>query len=104
MVWGGLSVGWDDDSEPGSYAELVGRITIDRRLAGAPQRVEISRNTSKGTQHLALSTAVPVTRGLHRINLQLRTGSGEARSYIHPRHIETLFVPFGPSGIQGTIP
>ena len=104
MVWAGLSVGWDDDSSPGSYASLVGRITVDRRRASAPQRVEISRDTAAGTQHMSLSAAVPVTAGPHKVALQLRTSAGEARSYIHPRHIETLFVPFGTNGVQGAIP
>ena len=103
MVWGGTSVGWDDDSDPGSYAALVGRLTVDGKIAGTAQQVEVSRGTSAGTQHLSLSAAIPVKAGPHRINLQLRTAAGEALLYVHPRHTETLFVPFGSTGVQGSL-
>ena len=103
MVWSGTSIGWDDDSDPGTYASIAGRIAVDRKPAGAAQRVEISRGTSAGTQRLSLSTAVPVKAGPHRINLQLRTAAGEALTYIHPRHTEWLFVPFGSRGMQGQL-
>ena len=103
MVWSGFSIGWDEDSDPGSYAVLVGRLRVDRRAAGAAQRVEISRETRVGTQHLALSAAIPVKAGPHKIAVQLRTPQGEALTYIHPRHTETLFVPFGSRGIQGSL-
>lgn len=103
LIWSGTSIGWDDDSEPGTYASIVGRITVDRKPAGIAQRAEISRGTSEGIQPLSLSAAVPVKAGPHRVNLQLRTAAGEALTYIHPRHTETLFVPFGSTGVQGAL-
>lgn len=103
LVWSGFSAEWDDDSDPGSYAGLVGRLRVDRRGAGAPQQVEISRSTRAGTQHLALSAAIPVKAGPHRVNVQLRTALGDAFTYIHQRHTETLFVPFGAKGVQGSL-
>lgn len=103
MVWSGLSVQWDEDSDPGTYAELVARITVDRRSSGAPQRVEISRSTRVGTQQVGLSAAIPVKAGPHRINLQARTARGEALTYLLGRHTEILFVPFGAGGVRGSL-
>ena len=103
LVWSGFSVEWDDDSDPGSYAGLIGRLRVDRRIAGAPQQMEISRSTRAGTQHLSLSAAIPVKAGPHRISVQVRTARGEALTYIQQRHVETLFVPFGAKGIQGDL-
>lgn len=103
LVWAGMSAEWDDDSDPGTYAGLVGRVRVDRRSAGAPQQVEISRGTRAGTQHLALSGAIPVAAGSHRVDVQIRRASGDALTYIHQRHIETLFVPFGKRGEQGSL-
>ena len=103
MIWSGFSVGWDEDSDPGSYAALVGRLRVDRRAAGAAQQLEISRSTRVGTQHIALSAAILVKAGPHKIAVQLRTSTGEALTYIHPRHTETLFVPFGSRGVQGSL-
>ncbi|MDQ4145504.1 MAG: hypothetical protein M3198_17545 [Actinomycetota bacterium] len=103
LVWSGLSVGWDDDSDPGTYAGMIGRIRVDRRVAGAPQQLEISRSTRAGTQHLSLSAAVPVKAGPHRVSVQLRTAQGEALTYVHQRHVETLFVPFGSRGVRGSL-
>ena len=103
MVWSGLSAQWDEDSDPGTYAELVARITVDRRSIGAPQRVEISRSTRAGTQPMGLSAAIPVKSGPHRINLQARTARGEALTYLHGRHTEFLFVPFGAEGVRGSL-
>ncbi len=103
MIWSGFSAGWDDDSEPGSYAALVARLRVDGRAAGAAQQLEISRSTRFGTQHLSLSAAIPVKAGPHKIAVQLRTARGDALSYVHPRHTETLFVPFGSRGVQGSL-
>ena len=103
VIWSGTSIGWDDDSDPGTYASIAGRIAVDRKAAGPAQRIEISRGTSAGTQGLSLSAAVPVKAGPHRINLQLRTAAGEALTYVHPRHTEWLFVPFGSRGTQGAL-
>ncbi len=103
LVWAGLSAEWDDDSDPGTYASLVGRVRVDRRIATAPQRIEISRETRAGTQHMALSGAIPVPAGSHKVELQVRRSAGDAFTYIHQRHIETLFVPFGKAGRQGTL-
>ena len=103
LLWAGSSAEWDDDSEPGSYATLIARLTVDRRSAGSPQRVEISRATRAGTQHLSLSAAIPVRAGSHRIAFQLRSAAGEALTYVYPRHVETLFVPFGNRGAQGRL-
>ena len=103
LVWAGLSAEWDDDSDPGTYSELVGRIRVDRKKAVAPQRIEISRETRAGTKHMALSGATPVSKGPHKVELQIRSAKGDAFTYIHQRHIETLFVPFGKSGEQGSL-
>ena len=103
LLWAGVNAEWDEDSAPGSYAEVVARLTLDRRVAGAPQRAEISRSTRAGTQHVALSAAVPVRPGPHRIFFQVRTSEGEARTYLRGRHVEMLFVPFGSRGLQGSL-
>ena len=103
LVWTGFSAEWDQDSDPGSYAGLLARLRVDRQVGGVPQQMEISRSTRAGTQHLALSAAIPVKSGPHRINVQLRTTRGEALTYLHQRHIETLFVPFGRKGLQGEL-
>jgi hypothetical protein len=103
LVWAGLSAEWDDDSDPGSYSGLTGRVRVDRRIATAPQQVEISRSTRAGTQHLSLSGAVPVQAGSHKVILQLRSARGEAFTYVHQRHIETMFVPFGRNGDPRTL-
>ena len=103
MMWAGVNAEWDDDSRPGAWADLVGRFTLDNRAAGAPQRVEISRSTRAGTQHLGLSAAVPVKAGPHRINVQVRTARGDALTYLRGRHVEMLFVPFGSRGVQGAL-
>ena len=103
MVWAGLNAEWDDDSQPGSYSEIVARLTLDNRPAGTPQRAEISRSTRAGTQHVGLSAAIPVKVGTHRINVQVRTARGEALTYLRGRHVEILFVPFGSQGVQGSL-
>ena len=103
MLWSGFNAEWDHDSDPGSYADIVARFLVDRRVAGAPQRSEISRSTQAGTQNIGLSAAVPVKAGPHRISLQARTSAGEALTYLTGRHTEILFVPFGPKGIQGSL-
>jgi hypothetical protein len=103
MLWSGVNAEWDDDSEPGTYSEIVARLTVDRRVAGSPQRAEISRSTNVGTQHIGLSAAIPVKAGPHRIVLQARTAAGEALTYLRGRHTEFLFVPYGPSGTQGSL-
>lgn len=103
LVWAGLSAEWDDDSDPGSFANLVGRVRIDRRVVGAPQQIEISRETRAGTQHLALSGALPVQAGPHKVIVQLKSSRGDAFSYLHQRHVETLFVPFGRRGDPATL-
>ena len=103
MVWAGLNAQWDDDSEAGSYAEIVARLTVDNHAAGSSQRVEISRSTRAGTQIIGLSAAIPVKAGPHRIGVQAKTARGEALTYLQGRHIEFLFVPFGSQGVQGTL-
>ena len=103
LMWSGVNAEWDEDSAPGSYAHVVARLMLDRRVAGAPQRAEISRSTRAGTQHIGLSAAVPVKPGPHRISFQVRTSEGEARTYLRGRHMEMLFVPFGSRGFQGSL-
>lgn len=103
LLWAGSSAEWDDDSDPGSYATLAARLAVDRRPAGSPQRVEISRGTRAGTQDISLSAAIPVKAGPHKIVFQLRDVAGEAMTYLHQRHVETLFVPFGSRGVQGRL-
>ena len=103
MMWAGLNAEWDNDSEAGSYAEIVARLTVDNHLAGAAQRAEITRSTRAGTQQVGLSAAIPVKMGTHRINVQVRTARGEALTYLRGRHVEFLFVPFGSQGVQGSL-
>ena len=103
LVWAGLSAEWDDDSDPGSYSGLTARVRVDRRVATAPQQIEISRSTRAGTQHLALSGGIPVQAGSHRVILQLKSARGDAFTYINQRHIETMFVPFGRNGDPRTL-
>lgn len=95
LAWANFSAKWDDSSEPGSFAELSSRITLDGRRVAPTQHFEISRSTLAGTQTVALSGAVPVKAGSHRLVLQAKRAGGEALAYIYPRHLQALFVPFG---------
>jgi len=103
VLWSGVNAEWDDDSDPGSYADFVTRLTVDRKAVGVPKRAEIERSTKSGTLSVSVSAAVPVKAGPHQIHLQARTASGEALTYLRGRHTELMFVPFGRSGRQGSI-
>ena len=103
LLWGQLSVEWDEDSEPGSYATLVATFAVDDDRVGTSQVVELDRSTRRGTEAISLEAAVPVDRGPHRISIQLRRASGRALAYVRPRHTQTLFVPFGNEGRRGVL-
>ena len=103
LVWGQFSAEWDDDSAPGSFAGLGARLTVDERVAGQPQIVEIDRSTRAGTRALVLSAAVPVEKGSHLVRIQARRMEGEGLTYLRPRQTITLFVPFGDDGIKGRL-
>ena len=95
LVWANFSAEWDDSSEPGSFAELSSRLTLGGRRIAPTQHFEISRSTLAGAQTVALSGAIPVKAGSHKVVLQAKRADGEALAHIYPRHLQALFVPFG---------
>lgn len=103
LVWGQFAAEWDEDSDPGTFAGLGARLTVDERVAGQPQIVEIDRSTRAGTTPVFLSGAVPVEKGSHRVRVQARRTEGQGLIYLRPRQTTTLFVPFGNDGIQGRL-
>jgi len=103
LVWGQFAAEWDEESEPGTFAGLRARLTVDDRVAGQPQAVEINRSTRAGTTPVSLSAAFPVDRGTHRVRIQARRSEGEALTYLRPRQTTTLFVPFGDDGRAGKL-
>jgi hypothetical protein len=98
LVWANFSAEWDDSSQPGSFAQLSSRITLDGRRVAPTQHFEISRSTLAGTQTVSLSGAIPVKAGTHRVVLQAKRAGGEALAHLYPRHLQALFVPFGDVG------
>jgi hypothetical protein len=103
LLWGQFAAAWDDDSEPGAFAGLGSRLTVDERVAGHPQIVEIDRSTRAGTTPVFLSGALPVKKGSHRIRIQARRTEGSALIYLRPRQTTTIFVPFGNDGEAGRL-
>ena len=103
LVWGQFSAEWDDDSDPGTYASVAARVTIDDKTVGQPQFFEIDRVTKTGTLPVSLSGAIPVEAGAHRVRIQVRRRDGSALTHLFPRQTQTLFVPFGDSGEQGKL-
>lgn len=103
LAWGHFSAEWDSDSDPGSFATLVARLRIGDRKMGPSQHIEIGRSTVAGTQAVVVGGAVPVKPGAHVLTLQLKRSEGSALTHIYPRHLQTLFVPFGNDGSQGSL-
>lgn len=103
LAWGHFSAEWDSDSDPGSFATLAARLRIDDRAMGPSQHIEMGRSTVAGTQAIVVGGAVPVKPGAHVLTLQLKRTEGSALTHIYPRHVQTLFVPFGNDGSQGSL-
>ena len=103
LLWGQFPVEWDPDSEPGSYTSLAATFAVDDEQVGVPQLVEVERGTRRGTIAVSVQAAVPVDRGRHKVALQLRRTAGNALVRVLPRHIQSLFVPFGDGGVRGEL-
>jgi hypothetical protein len=99
LVWANYTLERDAQSPSDSVAGIASRVSVDGRATGT-QMAEITSAGRTSARTIALSTALPIPAGSHEVTLQAKRSYGRARAYMRSIRLQTLFVPFGNSGVQ----